>query len=301
MVSSDIGDLVDSFPSNYQRIKRLKAAKIPFELAVGLGYVTEKQEILITDPESGKIRVLDNNGNYVREVIPLETLQKPGAMCISDKNEIFIEDIILEKVLIFDKDFNYLRELGDSRIQMSLNMTIDNADYVVYMTSFLNNNLTAWNAQSCEFVNQIYLNSPLSLAVSRDRILVISAVDVGIFSREYTAQISENNNNCVFVIDKKSLEILNSFNISNYIQPKGIIIDADMNFFITAAELQTVNKETISEKKPNRFLVKFNENGEFIQKTSLEIDCTFQVLFFEKKILISRGFRSPPLYLIEFH
>jgi hypothetical protein len=290
-------------PSNYEKVKSIKPLKIPFELTVGLAHVKENGHILITDPESSSIRIMDENGNYMRAVYPNELLQKPGAICVSSKSEIFIVDMCLEKIFVFDKDLIYLREFGDSRLQWSFNMIIDFKTDIIYMTSFLNNNLTAWNGNSGEFLNEISLNSPLTayIAPCHEKILVISAIDVGIFSREYTAQISENNDNCIFVIDKKSLEILQSIDISKFIQPKGLMIDEKMNFYITAAEIEQVNINETNNKKPSRHLIKFNENGEALQKTLLELEDTFQVIFFEKKLLISRGFRSPQLFLIEFY
>ena len=288
-------------PCNYKRIKSTKPLVIPFELSVGLAHVKENGQILVTDPESSSIRIIDENGNYDKAVYPNEFLQKPGAMCINRKNEIFIVDMCLEKIFVFDKDLNYLREFGDSRLQCTSHMIID-ID-IIYMTSFLNNNLTVWNSNTGEFLNQMSLNSPLSSAIApcHDRIFVISAIDVGFFSREYTAQISLNNDNCIFMIDKISLEILNTIDISNYIQPKGLMIDESLNFYITAAEIEQVNTNETNAKKPSRHLIKFNEKGDFLQKTLLELEDTFQVIFFEKKLLISRGFRTPQLYLIEFY
>ena len=166
---------------------------------------------------------------------------------------------------------------------MSLHMKIDDDTDTIFMTSYLNNTLTVWNCATGEFINNISINSPLSLTLSNDKLFVLSANDVGIFSREYTIQINENNQNCMYVLDKKTLEILKSINISSFVQPKGLTIDSEMNFIITC-------------------LLKINEKGDLLQKTVLGFDGgIIQVLFFENKIAFSRAFRTPRVYLAEFN
>ena len=259
-----------------------------------------KEEILVTDPEGRAIRILDKNGNFLRSIIPNVVLERPGTICVSSKNEIYIEEMILEKIFVFDENFNLLREFGDERLQMSLHMKIDDDTDTIFMTSYLNNTLTVWNCATGEFINNISINSPLSLTLSNDKLFVLSANDVGIFSREYTIQINENNQNCMYVLDKKTLEILKSINISSFVQPKGLTIDSEMNFIITATDLHLT--EVHYSKKQSTCLLKINEKGDLLQKTVLGFDGgIIQVLFFENKIAFSRAFRTPRVYLAEFN
>ena len=299
--STSFGDFKDSLPTNYKKLKALKALDTKLEFPLGFAYLKEKEQIIMTHYESKSIFVLDKDGNFVKEINKhKELLMVPVGVTVGWNSEIFVTDMGVEneKIFVFDKELNYIRHFGDIRIQNSFHIIFDN--HKVYLTSFLNNNLSCWNAISGEFLNQIPLNSPLSLAASSDKLFIISSKDVALFTSAYSKQINEKYGNCVFIIDKNSLEVLKKIDISKYAQPKGIIIDDQMNFYITS--LDSSNEYTSKNRKLLRDLIKFDEHGEILQKTSLEIENTFQIIFYEKKLLISSGyFKTPPIHLIEFY
>jgi DNA-binding beta-propeller fold protein YncE len=269
-------------------------------MPVGLAYLKEKKQILITDTDAGLIRIIDIDGNYLNSINPDNLLEKPAAIFISDQKEIYIQEMLLEKVFVFDSEFRYLRVFGDERLQTPFNMIVDDETELVYLSTYLNNLITIWNGKTCEFIKEFSLNSPLSLSIVSDKLFVVSAIDIELFTLKYSVDISENNNNCIYVIDKNTLEILKMISISRFIHPKGLVVDDKMNFIFAALDLHSINEDKIENSKPSKYLIKLNENGEFLQKTKLGLSGTFQVLFVEKKIFFTRGFRTPPLYMIEF-
>ena len=49
-----------------------------------------------------------------------------------------------------------------------------------------------------------------------------------------------------------------------------------------------------------RCLFKISENGDLLQKTSLSLSGIFSMIVIDKKMFAIRGYRTPPVYMIEF-
>ena len=292
----------------------------------------------VFDFNDRSFKVLDLNGNYLGSYNPESMLERPGPVCVSNiLKEIYIQDHVYEKVFVYDTNFNYLREFGDERCQTPFGSCLDEATNKIYLSAYLSNIITIWDTQSGDFINDIEVYSPTFMHIFRNKLIVMSATESEIFNTKASMETAINNKNSIYIYNKFNYQILNKIKITNCIHPKGIFVDDCMNIYLTAYDLEdnkishheelhegdtvTINNDIMNNIRTpynesdnqqittqtlfnvnghSRYLFKITESGEFVQKTNLNLSGIFSMVIVDKKMYAIRGYRTPPIHIIEF-
>lgn len=296
----------------FDKIKSAGAKTIPCELLVCLTYFDSIKQILISDFNDKSFKVIDLNGNFIGSYNPNSVFERPGPIAASNiVKEIYVEDHILEKVFVFDLNFNYLREFGDERLETPFGMTIDEKAHTIYLSAYLSNAVTIWNTQSGDFLNEIRINSPTFMEVFNNKLIIMSATETEIFTFDNLTEVTSSN--AIYIYNKITLEVLNKIKIANYVHPKGLYIDDKFNIYMTAYDIemynnsdnddsssQLTNSDDAGAPYRTRFFYKFNDSGECVQKTHLPLGSIFSMVVVGKKMFAIRGYRTPPIIIIDF-
>ena len=248
-------------------IKELKFDQDSF--LYGITLIEKQRKLLITDHKRNLLHLIDFDGNILKSFNPNNVLKRPSGICaLHDPNEekIFVGHYTHHKIFVFNSNFDLKFQFGDQNLKTPDYMKIDNEfdKSLLYVSDWYNNEITIWNTSSGSFISKIDVDTPIQIILTQNSLFVCSPVIKHQIKNNKVIKINKGGN-CIFEIDKASLEIKRRI-IGNWYSPVLLNIDANGNLQIIA--LDYINNIT---KSNMRYLLTIGQNGEILKK--VEIDC----------------------------
>ena len=232
-----------------------------------MALIEKQSKLLITDWKRNLLHLLDLDGNILKTFNPNNVLKIPTGICVlRDPNEekIFIGANNEHKIFVFNSNFDLKFQFGDRNLEFPDYMQIDNEFYLsrLYVSDPFNNEITIWNTSNGSFISKIEIDSPTQIHFTQNSLFVSSPV---YHSRKINNKVIKINygGNCIFEIDKASLEI-NRRIIGSWYSPVLLNIEANGNLQIIAYEY--INNLTKSDM---RYFLTIDQNGRIIEKVEL--------------------------------
>ena len=123
-----------------------------------------------------------------------------------------------------------------------------------------NEKITIWNTENGSFIAKIEIDSPKQIIFNQNSLFVSSPVNKREIKNNKVIQI-ENGGNCIFEIEKKSLEIKRRIIGNNWFSPRLLNIEPNGNLQIIAYDY--INNIT---KSDTRYLLTIDQKGKVIEK-----------------------------------
>jgi hypothetical protein len=118
------------------------------------------------------------------------------------------------------------------------------------------NELTVWNIDEQRIIKEVKLDRPEYVQLKNDKIYVTSALSFETVDNKKNSTVKlKSGSNCIFVLDKLSLNIERTIEFDDWLQPAGLYIDSDENI-LTTAYLWDKNRV----KSECRYLFFINQN-----------------------------------------
>jgi hypothetical protein len=266
------------------------------------------KEIYIQDHIFEKVFVFDTNFKYLREFGD-ERCQTPFGSCIDEVVcRIYLSSYLSNLVTIWNtKTGDYISELEvfsptfisifrSKLIIMSATETELFTQTNIETIIENENSIFIYNKFNYQLINKLKISNcihPKGLYIDDNMNIYFTAYDIGINS-EFKEPYIPNGT-------------WRSRNLTN--DNRLIINDVMRNTFVNNNHDRNGNDEVgnhvplstssgIGER--TRCLYKISENGDLLQKTSLSLSGIFSMVVIDKKMFAIRGYRTPPVYMIEF-
>ena len=222
------------------------------------------------------LKVIDFNGGFIGSFNPKSIFDSPYAICSNKSDDIYVADQIKKKIYVLNSNIHFKFEFGQNHIKMPYSMAIEGKSNYLYVSDWRNNNITIFNAENGDFINEIKVFSPLNIALNKKGKLFITSIEV------------------IFVYDTEKLKLLNKIQIQNWTNLRGLCFDYDeINFMVIARENKNYSQ--------SQCLFVFSESGELLQITELNNTKFIDFCVMERnKILCIRGSNKPSIYVFTF-
>ena len=249
----------------------------------------EKQtKLLLTDYMRHELHLLDLDGNILKSFNPNNVLKYPGGICVLDdpnEEKIFVGDFEKHKIFVFNSNFDLKFQFGDQNLEYPDYMQIDNEfdKSRLYVSDYSNNEITIWNTENGSYIAKIDIDSPEQIYFTQNSLFVSSPV-FELQMDNNKVIIIEKGGNCIFEIDKASLEIKRKIIGNNWFSPTILNIEPNGNLQITACGY--INNITLSNIE---YVLTIDQNGKIIEKFEIdgieENDAMDDILFVKNKIM----------------
>lgn len=284
---------------DFKKIKQTIPVNVTFEWLSRSSFIDSLKCFLITDVTLKKIILIDLNGRVIQEINPDSILDQPGSICSNKRNEILVHDYAKLKVFVFDDKFKLIKQLANEKLVLSFDMVTDDQTETLFLSNYFNRSVTAWNLETGELKNEVAINAATFLKQKYDKLYVLSAIESELFTQMAKREDKvEYNDNCVYILDKLSFQILKKLNIQTCLHPKGLFVDDQLNIYTSGYTIYDNNENP-------KFLFKYNQKGDFVQRVNLNVSFIFGLTIHQNKLLIFRGITNAhptetPIYIIEF-
>lgn len=229
----------------FDSIKSSKSFHVPSKSLFTMVFLKTKRKIVITDYMDKSLKVLDINGCFQEKISQAGCLEKPWAISSNSRNDIFITDYEDMGIVKLDSSFKFIRKIGEKVIRNACYMATDpdNED-IVYLTHYIENRVTIWNVLENKFINSFGIDTPEFIQIKRNRIFLTSRTEVEyIEGRKEFRRIIEGSN-CIFVLSKSNYSLLHAIRIEDWIDPRGLHVDDNLNILTTAFKLDENNNRS---------------------------------------------------------
>ena len=232
-----------------------------------MALIEKQSKLLITDWKRNLLHLLDLDGNILKTFNPNNVLKIPTGICVlRDPNEekIFIGANNEHKIFVFNSNFDLKFQFGDRNLEFPDYMQIDNEFDLsrLYVSDPFKNEITIWNTSNGSFISKIEIYSPTQIHFTQNSLLVSSPAFNAQMNNNKVIKINDGGN-CIFEIDKASLEI-NRRIIGSWYSPVLLNIEANGNLQIMAYEY--INNLTKSDM---RYFLTIDQNGRIIEKVEI--------------------------------
>ncbi len=208
-----------------------------------------------------------------------DKMKRPYALCVDDKNQIYVsvnQDVSDchdpdYKILVFDAQMKFLREFSSNADNIS-DMKIDNGSgkSLIYISDYLNNKIIVLESETGTFVRAIKIDAPCEMQFSDDKLHVISQTMFSVTTEGKLDKILKGSN-CIFMLNKITLEIMGRILLQNLLQPTGLCLDSNNFNVITTG--YDVDDDHIVSKTPFLFII--DQKGVIL--TKVELKSTFKL------------------------
>ena len=240
---------------------------------------------MITDWKRNLLHLLDLDGNIL-SFNANNILKCPGGICVlndSNDEKIFVGDFKHHKIFVFNSNFDLKFQFGDQNLKSPSYMQIDNVfdKSRLYVSDGSNNEITIWNTSNGSFIAKIGIETPNNIIYTQNSLFVSSPVNKREIKNNKVIQI-EKGGNCIFEIDKASLEIKRRI-IGNWFLPHLLNIETNGNLQIIAWDF--INNITVSDKN---YVLTIDQIGKIIKKVEIDSGQTVSdVILANNKIIVS--------------
>jgi hypothetical protein len=239
----------------------------------------DKNRIIITDCDGKQLKTVSlSTGELLWSYNPKSLLQQPAAIC-STKNGLYVGDCSRHEILYFDIDLNHLQTFAKDLVNSPNSLEYDNG--TLFVSDWSNDSLLAFNAQKGVLLNQISIDSPEHLKVYQSKLFIISGITIEIKKGTRIIDRITKGSNCIYVLNKTSLKVINEIKLSNWLSPTGLHVDTSSGCLLTTAHLLD-DSLCISD---NRYLFLFDEFGSLIRQIQLDISIAVDFVFHSKRLV----------------
>lgn len=256
--------------NNLSVIRSIRSFDAPRSKNLKYMFALEKRnKVIITDNEHSGIKIFDFDANTFETHNPNSLLNKPLAICVNRLNELFVGDTVHKKIFVFslDNKLKLLKVFDNPIINSPTCMTIDdeNNENILYVTDWANNMVTIWNSYTTDFIYNFNLDSPANIKLNKEKIFILSSIMYDMDHEDKTLKSIRKGTNNILVFNKCSFELINKIEFHNWINPRGLYIDENLNLLTIASEM--TRNQTFNDAK---FLFIINQNnGELMKKIQL--------------------------------
>jgi hypothetical protein len=230
--------------------------------------VKSQNKLIISDKNGGSLKIIDLD-SYSIDLFKNENIKKPSAMCIGKNDELFVSDHSkFDKILVFDtSNKSYLRQFKIKPMFVS-NMKIDLLDEqnLLYLSDTGDDKIVVRFSETHKFKTIINITRPNFMEFSEEFMYVSSQPNFNLNKRARRLEGLQKGSNCIFILNKKTYEIVKRVAFENWLVPFGLKLDENFNIYTTASELSETR--IVSE---NPFLYIINSNGELVEKIEIEV------------------------------
>ena len=224
-------------------------------------HLKTSNKIAIND--CGEIKLFDVSMKHLQT---LRDFDSHGCFCSDDKDRIFIENFPTEKILIFDLNLNYISDFPhlESHEPSSMQVDVDVIPNILYASYSSQNKISAYNIETGKCENYVEIDSPRELIISQEYIYALSLTGYDKKKKTGEFQKLKFGSNCIFLLDKIDLRVLNKIVLANWLCPNGLYLDKYANLITTAFQIENNFVST------NRFIFVMNSSGQLIHKNELQ-------------------------------
>jgi sugar lactone lactonase YvrE len=206
------------------------------EIKKPYGVFIKEGKIYVCDTDMGGLEIIDLKEGTFRYFVP----EGPGRLlfplnCFVDDDEnLFVTDGKRSKVFVFDKSGNYKKSFGEKDNFKPIDLAVSGNK--IFVTNSKSHQILVYDKTDFRLINAFpdidknkegYLFNPLNLAVTNDKVYVSDFGDfkIKVFSHEgdYLSSVGSYGKN-----------------LGQFIRPKGIAVDKDMNLLVADAAFENV-------------------------------------------------------------
>lgn len=301
-------------PLEYNKIILTKEIKIisnavfaPLSRCV---YNNCENKLIVTDTAGSCLKVVDMSNNTIT-TFSKKFFNSPSSICINKKREIFFNDQCSNHVIVINDQMNFVRKFDVSKVELITHMLIDFIDprNILYITDRQNDKLYIYDSETGLHMNLIHLDSPLNIAYNENNIYITSLTE---FDEAPCGIHVTRGQNCIYVLDKKSFNVINKIQFQNWLNPNGLYVDENSNILTTACQ---VEQKKLYENYPcdkekgkdwpggvsnKRYLFIINQHGKLIRKRLLfDNEDSFSCVHFNKNKLFILYSHSCKIFTFE--
>ena len=230
--------------------------------------IENNKKLLITDWKRNCLHLTDLDGGLIKSFNPNNIFKDPAGVCIlidSNREDIFIGDDEHHKIFVFNSNFELKFCFGDSNLKYPSHLKIDNEfnKSLLYVSDSYNDKVTIWNSKNGTYVDKIDIETPKQVNFTENSLFISSPVLNSEIKDNKVVKINDGGN-CIFEIDKKSLEIKRRIS-GNWFSPNVLYCESSDNLFISAYTFDFNSKI----KSEMMHFFKIDQNGRIINKVEL--------------------------------
>ena len=253
-----------------------------------IAFNVNNNEVLITDSRKKSIKKVSLNGEEISEFKnENNTFQSPYCICVNSLHEICVYDQHLNSIFLFDQQFERTCDLNLNNYFPSDKQNISfmifdtqNPSYL-YFTITSENRVNLVDVKAKMFLKETHIDSPYDIKVDIQHLYLTSSTSYSYDSIDKKFGSIMTGSNCIFILNKKSFELVRKIKLLNWVKPKGLHVDLNGFIWTTAFKMDD-DSELL-----NLFIL--NQNGEIINSIKLNFKVFSDFFLIERKILFCVG------------
>lgn len=236
-------------------------------------YMEKNQSLLLIDELENSLKIIKiNNDSYElsqEERLLDKWIKSPTAIALNNSNDLFISSYQTGHIIVLNENFEFKRKFGHREVFKIEHMRIDELDdRLLYCADWSNDYLLKYDCIKGLLVTKLKLNKPFYICTNQEKLYVTSGT---IFDKENdTSKLKGiiKGSNCIYVLNKQTLEYLNRIEMSNWLTPNGIYFDNHLNLITIAYKLNNETKEISHEK--SLFVLNSNSNIKCLNEIQID-------------------------------
>lgn len=200
-------------------------------------YFPLKNRYLITSSHSGLLLSIDNNGNWIEKKNPGGLLKKPSSLCITRRHEILVGDSEAGCIFMFNHELKYIKSFGHQLVDVYFDMALDEAGdkrYDLYISDMYEGLIVIFDMNKFEARRRINVTSPAFIRICQEELYVLTSSDL------------------LLVVNKHTLECINSIQLKNTIYMSGLHIDNYLNMITTSHSIDNNDNDESNNDENNK-------------------------------------------------
>lgn len=254
-----------------------------------MSHLKNTNQIAVTDWEDYSLKIFDLNGQLFKRIDLVQIFTGPGPRVICSNNNHIYLATNGPGISFFDEKFNYI---GKTALEVYLlcpfYLLFDDSSQDFYISDDSHELVLKWNVLNKTSFQSKKLSKPNFMRCIQNYLFVTSGTDWDTDKEIVTQYDIFEGLNCIYVLDKNNLDILNEIKRDDWLGPNGLEVDSNKNLLTTAFELN--NEKRVSQ---NRFLFVLNIDGECLNKVKLGFDNLMWIhdmfLLETKLFILSKG------------
>jgi hypothetical protein len=241
-------------------------------------YIEKTKSLLIVDELENSLKIIRINST--NELIQEEHflnkwIKSPTAIAFNNSNNLFISSYQTGLIIVLNENYEFRHKFGHLNESFKIeHMKIDEFDdSLLYCTDWSNDFLLKYDCSKGILVNKIKLNKPFYVYINQEKLYITSGT---LFDKDCdTLKLKGilKGSNCIYVLNKQTLEYLNRIEMCDWLTPNGIYFDNHLNLITIAYKLNNETKEISREKTLFVFNSKNNKCLNEIQIEDLREFC----------------------------
>jgi hypothetical protein len=240
-------------------------------------FLNDFSQILLTDYMNSNLRLFGLNGG-IEKIIHVQGLSYPKAICIDSNKQMIISNA--DNLLIFNEKFRLLKKIMNENCEYIISDP-QNPSFV-YTSSNVKNKLKLFNMKNYEKIKEIEIDSPFHMVLKFNNLYVnsLTHLDFEDGNLKLLKKI-QRGSNCIFVLNKISLQITKVIELENWLCPLSLFVDDNGTLITTAYKLNSKRELSLF-----RYLLLINFCGEVIHEIYLnDLDNFIDAILVENRFI----------------